>query len=171
MDIWWRKVIFHRIKLINKLIYISFVKKGTNTQGEKWLTHWGRVTHICVVKLSIIGSDNGLSPGRRQAIIWTNDGILLIGPLGTKFSGILIEIDTFSLKKMHLKMASAKWRPFSLGLNVLMHGTKQMTTFHKDWSTITGYPSLGYNPDMAWQQVLTSILKGGPRTETPLGCV
>ena len=30
----------------------------------------------------IIGSDNGLSPVRRQAIIWTNAGILLIGPLG-----------------------------------------------------------------------------------------
>ena len=42
------------------------------------LTHWGRVTHICVSKLTIIGSDNGLSPGRRQAIIWTNAGILLI---------------------------------------------------------------------------------------------
>ena len=44
------------------------------------LTHWGRVTHICVSKLSITGSDNGLSPGRRQAIIWTNAGILLIEP-------------------------------------------------------------------------------------------
>ena len=33
------------------------------------LTHWGRVTHICVSKLTIFGSDNGLSPGRRQAII------------------------------------------------------------------------------------------------------
>ena len=33
------------------------------------LTHGGRVTHICVSKLTIIGSDNGLSPGRRQAII------------------------------------------------------------------------------------------------------
>ena len=42
----------------------------------------GRVTHICVSKLNIIGSDNGLSPGRRQAIIWTNVWILLIGPLG-----------------------------------------------------------------------------------------
>ena len=29
------------------------------------------MTHICVGKLTIIGSDNGLSPGRRQAIIWT----------------------------------------------------------------------------------------------------
>ena len=39
-----------------------------------------RVTHICVANLAIIGSDNGLSPGRRQAIIWTNAGILFIGP-------------------------------------------------------------------------------------------
>ena len=70
------------------------------------------------VRHSIIGSDNGLSPGRRQAIIWTNDGILLIGPLGTNFSEIFIEILTLSLKKMHLKVSSAKWRPFYLGLNV-----------------------------------------------------
>ena len=61
------------------------------------LTHWGRVTHICVRNLTIIGSDNGLSPGRRQAIIWTNAGILLIGPLGTNFSEILIEIHIFSI--------------------------------------------------------------------------
>ena len=85
------------------------------------LTHWGRVTHKCVGKLTTIGLDNGLSPGRRQAIIWTNAGILLIGPLGTKFSEILIEIHTFSFKKMHLKMSSGKWRPFCPGLNVLMH--------------------------------------------------
>ena len=83
------------------------------------LTHWGRVTHICVGKTTIIGSDNGLSPGRRQAIIWTNAGLLLIGPLGTNFSEILIEILTFSFKKMRLKVSSAKRRPFCLGLNVL----------------------------------------------------
>ena len=76
------------------------------------LTHWGRVTHVCVNKLPILGSDNGLSPGRRQAIIWTKDGILLIWPSETNFSEILIEIDTFSFKKMHLKMSSGKWRPF-----------------------------------------------------------
>ena len=87
----------------------------------KWcpLTHWGRVTHICVSKLTIIGLDNGLSPGRRQAIIWTNAGIKLIGPLGTNLSEILIEIFIFSFKKMHLKMSSGKWRPSCLGLNVL----------------------------------------------------
>ena len=46
------------------------------------------MTHICVGNLTIIGSDNGLSPGRRQAIIWTNAGILLIGSSGTDFSEI-----------------------------------------------------------------------------------
>ena len=88
--------------------------------GLRSLTPWGRVTHICVIKLTIIGSDNGLSPDRRQAIIWTNAGILLIGPLGTNLSEIVIKILTFSFKKMHLKVSSAKRRPFCLGLNVLM---------------------------------------------------
>ena len=72
----------------------------------------------CII-LYIIGSDNGLSPGRRQSIIWTNAGILLIEPLGANFSEILIEILTFSFKKMRFKVASAKWRPFCLGLNGL----------------------------------------------------
>ena len=83
------------------------------------LTHSGRVTHICISNQTIIGSDNGLLPDRRQAITWTNAGILLIGPLGTNFSEILVEIYTLSLKKMHLKMSSGKWRSFCLGLNVL----------------------------------------------------
>ena len=85
------------------------------------LTHWGQVTNICVSKRNIIGSDNGLSPGRRQAIIWTNAGILLMGAWGTKFNEIFIKIHAFSLKKMHLKMLSGKWRPFCLGLNVLTY--------------------------------------------------
>ena len=87
---------------------------------NRGLTHWGRVTQICVSNLTTIGSVNGLSPGRRQAITWTNAGILLIGPLGTNFSEILIEIPTFSFTKMRLKVSSAKWRPFCLGLNVLI---------------------------------------------------
>ena len=85
------------------------------------LPHWRRMTQICVSKLTIIGSDNGLSPRRHQAIIWTNAGILLIGPLGTNFSEILIELNTFQFKKMHLQMPSGKWRPFCLGLNVLIN--------------------------------------------------
>ena len=57
------------------------------------------MTHICICNLTIIGSDNGLSPGQRQAIIWNNAGILLIGPSGTNISGILIKIHTFPFKK------------------------------------------------------------------------
>ena len=49
------------------------------------LNHWGRVTHICVSELTIIGSNNGLLPERHQAIIWTNAGILLIGQTSMKF--------------------------------------------------------------------------------------
>ena len=56
-------------------------------------------------KLTIIGSDNGLSPDRR--------------PLEINFSEILIKIHTFSFKKIHLKLSSGKWRPFCLGLNEL----------------------------------------------------
>ena len=97
--------------------------------GHKVLTHWGRVTHICVSKLIIIGSDNGLSPGRRQAIIWTNAGILLIRPLGTNFNEMLIKILTFSFMKMRLKVSSAKWRQFRLGLNVLTLHHGENTSF------------------------------------------
>ena len=77
------------------------------------------MTHICVNKLTIIGSDNGLSPGQPQAIIWTNAGILLIRNLGTSFNDILSEIRISLSKKLHLYMLSTKWRQFFLGLNVL----------------------------------------------------
>ena len=83
------------------------------------ITHWEWVMHICVSELTIIGADNGLSPGMRQAIIWANARILLIGPLGTILSEILTEIHIFSLKKKDLNILSGKWRPFCLSLNVL----------------------------------------------------
>ena len=79
--------------------------------------NWG--THICIGKLTIIGSDNGLLPRRWQIIIWTSIGILLIGPLGTNFSEILLEVQT--LKKITLKMSSVKCCPFHFSLNVLSH--------------------------------------------------
>ena len=95
----------------------------TNEDSVQWhiSVTAGRVTYICVSKLTIIGSDHGLSTGRRQAIIWTNAGILLIRPTETKVTEILIEIfHIFSFKKIHLKMLSGKWRPFCLGPNVFI---------------------------------------------------
>ena len=70
---------------------------------NSYLTHWSRVTHKCDSNLAIIGSDNALSPGRRRAITRTNARILFIGPLGTNFTEILIEIHTFSFKEMWFK--------------------------------------------------------------------
>ena len=78
------------------------------------LTHWGRVTHICVGKVTIIGSDNGMSPGRRQAIIWTNTEILLIGPLGANFSELKQLIHFHSenaFENIVCEMASISSRP------------------------------------------------------------
>ena len=89
------------------------------TSSVVTFTNWGRVTHTCVSKIIIIGSDNSLLPGRHQAIIWTNVGILWIGPLGTNFSKIFMWIWKLSFKKMHLKISSVKCQPLCLGLNVL----------------------------------------------------
>ena len=79
-------------------------------RGSTEITHWGR---------TIIGSDNRLSPDFRQAIIWTNAGMLLICTLGTNVSEILGDIHTFPFKKMHLK-TSVKCQPSCLDLNVLI---------------------------------------------------
>ena len=117
-EIWIKIQNFSFMEIYLKMVVILF------WGGE--LTHWGRMPHICIGKLTIIGSDNGLSPGRRQAIIWTNAGILLIGRLETNFSEILIEIITFSFKKMRLKVSSAKWRPCCLSLNVLKMNEKSV---------------------------------------------
>ena len=110
---------------------------NTAMNAETELTQWGQVTHICVNELTIIGSDNGLSAGQRQAIIWTKAGILLIRPLGTNFNEILIKIHIFSFKKIHLKMTSGKWSPFCLGLNVLtdMHRWMENSSLKPDHST------------------------------------
>ena len=77
-------------------------------------------TYMCQ---DCIGSDNGLSPIRRQAIIWTSAGLLSIGPLRTNSSEIFIKIQNFSFKKMHLKISSSKRQPFYPGRDELTGGS------------------------------------------------
>ena len=72
------------------------------------ISSFNLLRHICVSRLIIIGSDNGLPPGRRQAMIWTNAWILLIGPLGANYIEILLVIHIFSFKKMHFTMLPRK---------------------------------------------------------------
>ena len=74
------------------------------------------MTHICVGKLNIIGSGNGLSPGRHQAIILTITGILLIGPPETNFNEFIIEINALLFTKIRLKYWAGKWWPFCIGI-------------------------------------------------------
>ena len=93
--------------------------------SQWWKFHQNEDISVSVImhrKLSTIGSDNGLSPGRHQAIIWTNARILLIGHLGTNFSEMLIEIPTFSFKKMSLKIPAILSRPQFVD-NILCHRT------------------------------------------------
>ena len=97
--------------------------------------------HIYVSRLDIIGPDNGLSPGHRQAIIWTNAEILPIWHLGTNFSEMLIKVYTFSFKKMHVTMLSAKRWPFCLGLSVLK---PNLTSCCQQADGITNFPAVLY---------------------------
>ena len=101
---WWRILVNHPQPQSYRLFINSFRPSDA---------------YICVSKWTLIGSYDGLSPGQRQAIILTDAGILSIGPLGTYFGEILIEMYVFSFKKIHLKLPSGNWRPFCLGLNVL----------------------------------------------------
>ena len=116
------------------------------------------MTHICVGNLTIIGSDNGLSPGRHQAIIWTNVGMMLIGPLGTNFSEILIEIQTISFKKKRLKVLSAKWRPFFFFLNEFTSGpvrVKYRYMFTEFWKS--AHEELSFDPDFCLISVIYEL--------------
>ena len=109
------------------------------------LTRWGRVTHICVGNSTIIGSDNGLSPGRAPSHYLNQCWNIVNRTLGNKLQWNLNAIETFSFKEMHLKLSSAKWRPFCIGLSVLrqMLGT--------EWAhnaTVTNQPAAVRCPDV-----------------------
>ena len=110
---WLRWILIYEIDLE------IFIITATFPCGQ-WLNSLRLRDAYSVSELTTTGSDNGLSSGRCQTIIWTNAGILLIGPLGTNFSEILIKINIFSFKKTHLIMSSVKRRPFCLCLNVLI---------------------------------------------------
>ena len=150
--------------------WIIMVKgQGGVTEGHTdRLTHWGQVTHICVGNLIIIGSYNGLSASQWQAIIWTDAAILLIRTLGTNINEVLNKIHTFSFKKTHWKMLSAKWQQFCLSLNMLRDGHDiqlpcELPTLCEGNALITRFASdLGHHQahvmlliaDIFWQMVM-----------------
>ena len=80
------------VRLVAKSNYVNSLQLLDATLGQL-------IESECVSKLNIIGTTNGLSPDWRQAITWTNAGILLISPLRINVSDISIEIQTFSFQK------------------------------------------------------------------------
>ena len=115
---------------------LSIVDNEAQLAQTKSLTYW--VTHISVSKLGpIIGSGNGMSPERRQVIIWTNAGIFSIGFFEQNVRGI----HHFSYKNM--KMSPAICRSLCLGLSMLIgitsilsgiiNGSPELTRSDKSW--------------------------------------
>ena len=106
--------------LVRSTIQSCYNMVKYNTILHTALTHWGRVTHICVGKLTIIGSDNGLSPGRRQAIIWTIAGRNIVNwTLGNKLQWNLKRNSYIFIQENAFENVVWKWRPFCLSLYVL----------------------------------------------------
>ena len=140
----WVPVCPHQRSISQEVFKISIHILIMNLKHTR-LTHWGQAKHICISNLTIIGSDNGLLPGRRQAIIWANAGILLNRPLGTNFSDILIAIYILSFKKTKFKQWSEKWQPFCLSLNVLKllpHLPGENELIFLTWITISSIPRI-----------------------------
>ena len=95
----------------------------TRNHKNRWhtlneTTHWGRGTHSWVSKLTIIGSDNGLSPGRRRSIVCTSTGILLIRTQRTNISEILIKFRHFHSRK---RIRNCEMAAICIGLDVIMY--------------------------------------------------
>ena len=78
------------------------------------------IQQICVNNLTSVGSDNVLSPGRRQAIIWNNVGRFSNGPWETNFSEILIINVYIFIQENAFKNAVRKLVCICLGLNVII---------------------------------------------------
>ena len=92
------KIIIDR--LFEENLHLFLIIQNWSSSGD----YWGWVTYICINNLTSIGSDNDMLPGWCQAIIESNDGILLLGPLVTNFCVILIEIHKFSFRKIYLNI-------------------------------------------------------------------
>ena len=151
IQVWGFGVSYIRDFTVNIFIAkLSMMPMFNSLRRSEW------ATHICVSKLPIIGSDNGLSHGWCQAIMWNNAGLLLIEPLGTNFGEIINEIYTFPFKKMHFKMASGKWqRPFCFGLNVLI-------TMRQPSSEVQFWCGTGGRFKNAYQLLNLRALKSSP---------
>ena len=78
---------------------------------------WLKYPLICLSRLDCCNRRNSVEAkwilSMTELNSWSQDPLSLY-----RIKFVLINIHTFSFKRMHLKMSSAKWRPFCLGPNV-----------------------------------------------------
>ena len=119
---WLAMTWLHQELAYQAMILTLFALNELGAVG-KILIHWGRVTHICVGNLTIIGSDNGSWPDHRQVIIWISAGILLIGSFGTNFSEIYnIFIQENAFESVVCRMAAIMYRPQCVKVSSVFQG-------------------------------------------------
>ena len=134
------------------------------------LTHWGLVMHIChqprpslvqIMACRLFGA----KPLSKPML-----GYCELNSLRTNFSEILIKIQNFSLRKIHLKISSVKWRPYCLGLNVLTVEAVTLAALPtsqvavglpmKNSATVSGAASMGEDHS-TWQGMRITACQGG----------
>ena len=135
----------YRLQNENHLVSTAMCYVNFSAPSHRSLIQFCRI-YASMNRIST-GSDNGLSPIRRHAFIWTNAGLLLITPLGTNFSEISIKIQNFSFTKLHLKMSFAKWRPFCPGGDELIISRITYVNRHILFTHAWGY----INKSWIWQ--------------------
>ena len=100
---------YHYLSMLKKLFFFSCLQLNV-------LTHWGRVTHICISKITIIGSDNGLSPWTAPSHYLNQCWNIVNWTLGNKLQwnlnrNLYIFIQENPLENVVWKMAAILSRP------------------------------------------------------------
>ena len=108
----WDILYVHSRQFKSAAMEEQWINTLCNSWNNSCITHWGRVTHICVDDQTITNSDDGVSLGWRQAIICNIAGISLIGPLVTNFREILIIFfQENAFESVVFQMAAILFRP------------------------------------------------------------
>ena len=95
------------------------------------------------------GLFDGLSPVR-QAIKWTSAELLSIGLFGTNLWTLDRNLN-FLFTKMHLKVLSAKWQLFCLGLKAMETFGRFFSTQVPHWRTSKSYCLRSCEDTSAWE--------------------
>ena len=126
------------------------------------LTRWGRLTHMSQYTNHHWFRYHGLSPGRRQAIIWTNAGILLVGPLGTNSSIIFVQENGFEsvVCKMASILSRLQWVKMRLGSAykciMIVQAVSSSNSLSCPWSHVLGIPFIWFTG--TWRRIIVFVL-------------